>query len=61
MSQDPDFLTTKETLELLRISRTSLYALMERGVIVPVKSSPVLKRPRLLFRREDVERLLQGQ
>jgi hypothetical protein len=34
---------------------------MERGVIVPLKSSPVLKRPRLLFRREDVERLLRGE
>lgn len=55
-------LTTKEVLERLRISRPTLYALIERGEIKPIEDDqPYLrKRVRLLFRQEDIDRLLNG-
>ncbi len=55
-----DVLTTREALDLLHISRTSLYRLLAEGSLAPVPSSPALLRPkRLLFRRADVERVLR--
>ena len=58
MGKEKDTLSTQEVLKLLNISRTSLYNLMKRGVIKPIQRKSVLKRPRLEFRRADVERLL---
>ncbi len=55
-------LKTKEVLERLKISRPTLYAMMERGQLKPVENEkPYIKRVRLLFREEDVERLLRGE
>ncbi len=55
-----DVLTTREALDLLHISRTSLYRLLAEGMLAPVPSSPALLRPkRLLFYRADVERVLR--
>ena len=56
----PDTLSADETMALLRVSRTTLYRLRQRGVIEPVeKPSVVKKQVPLRFRRADVERLAQ--
>lgn len=56
-------LTTKEVLERLGISRPTLYALMKRGKIAPIKDEkPYLeRRTKLLFREADVEQLRKGE
>lgn len=53
-------LDTQEVLRRLRVSRKTLYALMERGVIVPVETQAFLKkRPRLQFRESEVQRVIE--
>ena len=55
-------LKTKEVLERLKISRPTLYSMIERGQLKPVENEkPYLKRVPMLFREEDVERLLKGE
>ncbi len=55
-------LTTKQVRERLKIARSTLYAMMERGQLKPIENDkPYLKKARLLFREEDVERLLRGE
>ena len=62
MKEGEELLTTKEVLSLLRISRASLYNMMKEGKIAPIERTPVLKQPRLQFRRSDVDHLLnKGQ
>lgn len=57
---DEDLLTTQETLALLGVSRTTLYAIIREGILKPVEPRTVTKRtPRNLYRRADVERLLR--
>ena len=52
-------LDTKETLQRLHISRTTLYQWMEQGILTPVDIYPAQfkRRPLLKFREEDVEKL----
>lgn len=62
MTSDPpggdDLLTTQQVLDLLGISKPSLYSLINDGIIAPLPTNPALKRPRrLFFKREDVERV----
>ncbi len=58
--QEADVLTTQEALALLRISRPTLYKLIQEGSLAPIPVSPALLRPkRLLFRRSDIERVLR--
>ena len=57
--KEGDLVTTKEALALLKISRPTLYRLMDEGVLEPVPGNPALMRQkRLYFLREDVERVL---
>ena len=54
-------LSTREVLSRLHISRTTLYALIERGKIKPVEKPSYLERhAKLQFRESDVEKLLSG-
>jgi predicted DNA-binding transcriptional regulator AlpA len=54
-------LTVPEVLQRLKISRKTLYALMERGQIKPIDKPSYLKRAaKLQFREEDVQKLLDG-
>jgi len=49
-----------DVLKLLKISRTTLYNLIEKGEITPVeKPSYLKKRGKVQFRESDVEKLLQ--
>lgn len=64
MIADPkafDTISAQEAARLLQVSRPYLYRLIGRGVLDPVDNKNPLQthRPRLLFRREDVERLAQ--
>jgi len=55
-------LNTKQVRERLKISRSTLYAMMQRGQLKPVENEkPYLKKAPLLFREEDIERLLKGE
>lgn len=54
----PALLTTEEAMAALRVSRVTFFKLKRQGYLIPVDVNPVLERQRrLLFRREDVERL----
>ncbi len=61
MTPTADMLDAHQTAVLLGVSRSTLTRLKNEGVILPANpKSPHLKRPRrLLFRRDDVERLAQ--
>lgn len=53
-----DLLTTQQVLDLLGISKPSLYKLINAGIIAPVPANPLLERPRrLYFERDEVERV----
>lgn len=54
-----EIITMPEVLKLLGISRTQLYNLRRQGKIAPVNQPTEAKRKpsRVLFRREDAERL----
>ena len=57
-----DLMKTDEVLAVLEISKPTLYKLIEEGTLTPLPKNPLLKRPRrLLFKREDVERLIEQQ
>lgn len=54
-------MSAKEAADLLKVSRTTLQRLINENRIKPIETetSPLLKRPRrLMFRRSDVEALL---
>lgn len=54
-------LDTQDVLQRLHVSRKTLYALMERGVITPVETPAYLKRrPKLQFRESEVQRVLES-
>ncbi len=60
MGTEGELLSTEEVIDLLGISRTTLFKLMREKKIEPIPTSPLLKRPRRLrFRRADVERLMR--
>lgn len=53
-------LTTKEALELLKISRPTLYGMWAEGILVPVPVNPALRRARQHYwRREDIDRVIK--
>lgn len=54
----PALLTSEEAMKALRISRNTFWKLKKQGYLRPVGENPLLERQhRLLFRREDIERL----
>lgn len=54
-----DLLTVAETLEILPVGRTMLYALVDQGVIPSIRvASAGSKRGRILIRRADLERFV---
>lgn len=56
-----EMLNTEQVLEKLKISKTTLYRLMKEERLLPVGTNHLLKRQRkLLFRRSDVEALLNS-
>ena len=56
----PEVLDIEEAKAILGLSRTTIYKRINDGVLHPVPMPPAArKRPRLLFRRADVERLAQ--
>lgn len=60
--QDPKILSRDETLKRLKISRATLYSMIERGVIRPVeKPSYLQRRYRLEFTEQEVNRVLRGE
>ena len=48
-------LTVAETVEILRITRTTLYRHMRNGLLSPIKIGK-----RTLFREKDLERLIES-
>ena len=62
MTPEGDLMTTQEALARLKISRSTLYKMMEAGELMPERNPMQRKQKRLLFRRADVEKLLaQGR
>jgi excisionase family DNA binding protein len=57
--REGDLMTTQQALALLKISRSTLYKMMEAGELVPERNPMQRKQKRLYFRRADVERLLR--
>ena len=52
--------TTKKALELLKISRPTLYGMWAEGVLVPVPVNPALRKARQHYwRLEDIERVIK--
>lgn len=52
----PRFLSTRETAELLGCSPKSVYRLLDAGLLRPVRLTP---RARLRFPRDEVEGLIE--
>jgi len=51
--------TTKKALELLKVSRPTLYGMWAEGVLVPVPVNPALRKARQHYwRLEDIERVI---
>lgn len=59
MAPEDDLMTTQQALALLKISRSTLYKMMEAGELTPERNPMQRKQKRLLFRRADVERILR--
>lgn len=57
---DSDVVTSAEAVKLLQVSHSTLAAMIKRGDLKPLPSSPALIRPkRHYFRRSDIERILR--
>lgn len=61
-NQEERLLDAKETIRRLKISRGTLYTLMERGLLTPIgeKKSYLRKRGKLEFRESEVQRLVES-
>jgi predicted site-specific integrase-resolvase len=57
MEGDEEMLTTAQTMEELRISRATLYNWIKAGKLHPVPLNPKVRRPRVAFRRSEVDPL----
>jgi predicted DNA-binding transcriptional regulator AlpA len=57
-----NLLGIKEVMDRLKISRTTVYSLMEEGKIKPIEKPSYLKKPaKLQFRESDIDKLLQNE
>jgi len=54
--QNKKYLTTKEVMKLLGVSRKTIYNYVQRGILKPIKLSPV----KLLFDIEDIIKSLES-
>ena len=54
--QNKKYLTTKEVMKLLGVSRKTIYNYVQRGLLKPIKLSPV----KLLFDIEDIIESLES-
>ena len=54
--QNKKYLTTKEVMKLLGVSRKTIYNYVQRGLLKPIKLSPV----KLLFDIEDIIKTLES-
>jgi len=54
--QNKKYLTTKEVMKLLGVSRKTVYNYIQRGILKPIKLSPV----KLLFDIEDIIKTLES-
>jgi|GEM_PF-7083183 len=53
-------LTSEEAMAAMRVSRNTFWKLKREGYLIPVDENKLLERQRrLLFRREDIERLIR--
>lgn len=57
--QDPDLLTTKEAMKLLRVSRQTIFNLVKRGVLHPIHKQVGRGEggTHVFYSREEVEAL----
>lgn len=53
--EKPEMLTVKEVRDMFRISRTTLYNWIEKGKLTPLRPGK-----KLLFKRSDIEKLLDN-
>ena len=51
-----DLMKTKDVLEYLKISRSTLYRLIKEGKLAPIKMGPKTLR----YRRSDVDQLVEA-
>lgn len=59
---ETDMLTVVETAKELGVSRATLYAFMDRGIIFPIPYNPHMARPRRhLFTRSEVDRVKRAE
>lgn len=56
-----DLMNTKDVCDLLRISRGTLHKRIRDGKLTPIRENPALEKQRLLFHREQVEKLARGE
>jgi predicted DNA-binding transcriptional regulator AlpA len=57
MSDEKATLTTKETAELLGVTRAALYKMMDRGELTPLPQDTDVEFPPLQFDQKQVEAL----
>ena len=55
MKNEELYMTSKEVIDLLRISPSTLRRMMRKGIIKPIK----LSSRKNLYKRSDIEKLLQ--
>jgi len=53
MAENKELMTIKEAMQLLRVSRSSIYRLVSSGHLTPIKLGPFILR----FQRTEVEGL----
>jgi len=56
-----DLMNTKDVCERLHISRGTLHKRIRDGKLTPIYENPALEKQRLLFHREQVEKLARGE
>jgi len=57
MTKQQETLTTQEAFELLGVSRTALYKMMDKGELSPLSQETKARYPRLKFDKKAVEAL----
>lgn len=60
MQETDKYVTRKQAANILKMSEASLHLLRQQGLITPVESGSVLRKPRVMYRESDVLKLREA-